>query len=149
MAWQLAQQREHFELQLERLNGFLSASVAKSSWAKDIRNSLQSERLKIIKQTEAAKKRLEVVKRELDVTTELSKSLKVNCSDFIKNSQKLDSDISKLDSEHRTKISQLQAEIDKTMMELSAEKVCTGSSLGSKKGSVHVKDELNSESSSP
>ena len=129
LTWQLATQREHYELQLARLQSFLSATVEQNAWEKNIMASLNSERAKILKQIEVAKKRRDNVKRELEVTEELRKSMTRNLEDFEVSREKSDAEFQDEKTRHERCVNELQKEIDKIMLML--EESTTGSSSSS------------------
>lgn len=131
LAWQMATQRDYYELQLARLQSFLSSTVEQSAWVKNIVASLHSERTKILKQIEVAKKRGETAKRELDVTVELNKSMIRNLEDFTSNKLKVDEDFRSEEIRHEQRVNELQTEIDEIMQTLEATTSTTSSSSSS------------------
>ena len=94
VTWQLQHNREQHELRLQRLRNFISLETAADpehtsvknvhstgnghnnmTWIEKIRHLVASEKVKLIKQRESAKARLENAQRELDTLKMLNASL--------------------------------------------------------------------------
>ena len=97
VTWQLQHNREQHELRLQRLRNFISLETATASasasasandnvllsgnghgnitWIEKITQLVASEKVKLIKQRESAKARLEIAERELDTLKVLNTSL--------------------------------------------------------------------------